>query len=444
MPHLRTHQTRSRPPTSYESALAAELERVYAGLSVDAAAEPAAVATGLNAGGTRPPSGQDWTAESLVAELARLAGEGAAATSGVPLDLSPEGPRTVSLTTAADVLAHGLRDQWYALCPSTAVTSGALVRLHRAGVDLLLWRDASGAVHVQRDRCPHRSVPLSRGVHLGDRVACNYHGVQVDGTGTVVSVPGSPGCALEGRRAVTTFPSAERAGAIFAWITETGAEPAPLELPEQLAGGEWEAFCCYVEWDAPYRFSLDNLMDPMHGAFLHRDSHSMFGGKREAVFQVRDTATGFVFSKTDQRSVNFDWSEWIDDGYQAVRLDIPYPPTAGPGGPFAIVAMLTPIGDDRHAAFFWRCRKVSGWQRDSWAFLYRVLLEERHWNVLEQDREMLDVMPPDADAREGLYQHDIALVRVRRLLRHRAERYVRERDAAAPGTDTARAMAVAR
>jgi len=54
------------------------------------------------------------------------------------------------------------------------------------------------------DRCPHRSAPLSVGQHLGDRVACLYHGVQVDGTGTVVSVPGMPGCALEGKRATAS------------------------------------------------------------------------------------------------------------------------------------------------------------------------------------------------------------------------------------------------
>jgi phenylpropionate dioxygenase-like ring-hydroxylating dioxygenase large terminal subunit len=439
VPHLVPHQSRTRPPTSYEKAVAAELEAVFGRGQHDLDA----LVAGLTAGGVRPPGGADWTPAALTTELARLGAD--EPSTPVLLDPGPRG-RAAALDSVADVLDHGLRDQWYALCPSTAVPSGELVRLHRAGEDLLLWRDAAGEVHVQRDRCPHRNAPLSKGVHLGDRVACNYHGVQVDGTGTVVSVPGSPGCALEGRRAVRTFPAQERAGAVFAWVTETGAAPAPLELPEQLADPDWSHFLCYVEWDAPYRYSLDNLMDPMHGAFLHRESHTMATGKREAVFQVRDTATGFVFEKTDQRAVNFDWSEWIDAGYQAVRLDIPYPPSAGPGGPFAIVAMVTPTGRDTHAAFFWRCRRVQGWERDAWRFLYRTVLEERHWAVLEQDREMLDGMPADAHDREGLYQHDIALVRVRRLLRTRAERYLAERGAGpvlAPARPVA-AAAVAR
>lgn len=332
---------------------------------------------------------------------------------------------TNPLHTPDGMLKLGLRDRWYPLCPSGQVRRGALTRLERAGEQLVLWRDASGAVHVQEDRCPHRAAPLSLGVHMGDRIACNYHGVQVDGDGVVVSVPGSPGCALEGRRALRTFPAQEHAGAVFAWFgLDEEAAPAPLEIPEPIAGsgGEWEQFLCYVEWDSSYLYSLDNVLDPMHGAFLHRNSHTMHSGKREAQFQIRDTDTGFAFEKTDQRDVNFDWVEWVDTGLQSVTLDIPYPDSAGPGGSFTIVAALTAINEGRHAGFFWRCRKVDGWQRDSWRFLYKHRLEARHWQVLEQDRVMAEAMPADAWDRENLYQHDIALVRMRRILRSEAKR----------------------
>jgi phenylpropionate dioxygenase-like ring-hydroxylating dioxygenase large terminal subunit len=229
---------------------------------------------------------------------------------------------TVTLRTADDLVTFGPRDRWYPLCPSSQVQPGELTRIDRAGEELLLWRDAAGTVHVQEDRCPHRAARLSLGVHMGDRVACNYHGVQVDAAGTVVSVPGSPGCALEGRRVLRTFPAQEHAGVVFAWFgLDPDAAPAPLRIPEPIAGGEWENFICYIEWDCSYLYSLDNLLDPMHGAFLHRKSHTMFAGKREAVFQIRDTDTGFVFEKTDQRGVNFDRVEWVDTGLQSVTLD---------------------------------------------------------------------------------------------------------------------------
>ena len=50
-----------------------------------------------------------------------------------------------------------------------------------------------------------------------------------------------------------------------------------------------------------------------------------------------------------------------------------------------------------------RCRKVSDWQRDTWRFLYKNRLEQRHWNVLEQDRVAVENMEPDANQREHLY-----------------------------------------
>lgn len=43
------------------------------------------------------------------------------------------------------------------------------------------------------------------------------------------------------------------------------------------------------------------------------------------------------------------------------------------------------------------------------------------WEVLEQDRVMLEAMPADADQRENLYQHDLGVVRLRRLYQAAAE-----------------------
>ena len=55
-------------------------------------------------------------------------------------------------------------------------------------------------------------------------------------------------------------------------------------------------------------------MDPMHGTFLHQQSHSMSFGDTTATFQIRDTPSGFVFEKEGQRNVNFDWTEFLDTG----------------------------------------------------------------------------------------------------------------------------------
>ena len=104
-----------------------------------------------------------------------------------------------------------------------------------------------------------------------------------------------------------------------------------------------------------------------------------------------------------------------------MRLSIPYRKNAGPGGSFYIVGFVTPIDEDHAQVFFWRTRKVEGWQRDVWRFLYKNRLEGLHWDVLEQDRVVLECMAPNARDYEGLNAQDVGLTRVRRMMQKMAE-----------------------
>jgi hypothetical protein len=61
-------QSRRRELTSYEHALADELEAIYGRGVYDL---PGLVAA-LNETGVRPPDGADWTAGTFTAEIARL------------------------------------------------------------------------------------------------------------------------------------------------------------------------------------------------------------------------------------------------------------------------------------------------------------------------------------------------------------------------------------
>ena len=319
-----------------------------------------------------------------------------------------------------NLLAKGLRDMWYLFCPSSFVTDKP-ISIRRCGYKIALWRGNDGKVHGLEDHCPHRGAPLSMGHPMGDRIQCDYHGVEVDKDGVAVRVPGNPGCKLEGMRATRTFPIREHAGMIFGFVgRDANPVPTKLEFPEQLTSPEFSYFPCYVEWKGDYRYVFDNVMDPMHGTYLHKMSHSMSEGDEQAKFRIRDTASGFVFEKEGQRDINFDWTEFIDSGIHWLRLEIPYPKTGGPGGNFHIVGTCTPIDDTSTAIIFWRCRKVSGWQRDVWRFLYKNRLEERHWVVLEQDRRMLAQFEPDARDRELLYNHDMGLMRLRRIMKQKA------------------------
>ena len=328
----------------------------------------------------------------------------------------------VMLDPVDQALEVGLKDLWYPVCPSHFLKESP-ISLRRLGYKIALWRDHTGKVHALEDRCPHRGAPLSLGVILGDRIACPYHGVEVCTDGVATRVPGSPGCKLEGSQSTRRFHAVEAAGAIFLYNATDPflPEAPPLNLPEQLTSPEWSNFLCYVEWAGDHRYVIDNVMDPMHGVYLHKQSHTMAEGANTAEFQIREVPNGFIFEKKGQRDVNFDWTEWTDTGIHTMRLEIPYPKTGGPGGNFTIIGAFSPAEKNVTSVFFWRCRQVQGWQRDTWRFLYKNRLEERHWNVLEQDRIAMENMEPDANQHEHLYAHDMGIVRLRRHMKKLAQ-----------------------
>ena len=311
----------------------------------------------------------------------------------------------------------GVRDQWYAVCASCAVGAGPTA-LTRLGERLVLWRDRVGVVHALADRCPHRGAALSRGRIVDDCIVCGYHGVHVAPDGTVANVPAFEGSGLEGRRLVRSFPTMEHNQTIYAWFgASSDSEAVPLELPPELDDPEWDGFLCTATWRCHYLYAFDNLVDPMHGSYLHAQSHTLFGGARQDKMKIEEINGGFTISRASgQRGENFDSGDFLDTGIHWIRIDVPYPTSAGPGGPFRIIGYVTPIDDDSCVVFFYRLRRVEGWQRDLWRFLYKTSLEGRHWQVLEQDREMLESMSEHARYHENLYQHDIGVSRLRRTL----------------------------
>lgn len=329
-------------------------------------------------------------------------------------------------------LNKGLKNYWYPIAKSAEVRGHRPYGAQILGQRLVLWRDNGGDVCCIEDFCPHRGAPLSFGeVHDG-YIGCRYHGLIVDGTGTIQRVPAMPECPMEGRKALQSYPVRESGDAVFVFMYEGEDDPIhELPLPDELSDPAWTGFLCTAIWDVSYRYALDNLADPMHGCYLHAESFTLAFGSKQDLLDLEARNNGFRVSRVGQTDKNFDWVDFvIDDGGMFCRLDIPYPVAAGPGGHMRILGCVTPVGPERCKVFFWRMRKVEGFDRDSWRFLYRARLEERHWRVLEQDRVMLEGLPSDARAREMLYQHDIGVAHLRRALHRIAKTQVEAEHAA--------------
>ncbi|MFQ5932238.1 MAG: hypothetical protein ACE5MM_07505, partial [Nitrospiraceae bacterium] len=124
---------------------------------------------------------------------------------------------------------------------------------------------------------------------------------------------------------------------------------------------------------------------------------------------------GIFVEREAQRLVNFDYVEAHFPNW--FRVDIPYPPTAGPGGPLHIVVIATPIDEESTLLFFVRMRRVSGWRRLLWRLLWNVFLERMAWNVIEQDRIILESQRGlQSRLREHLVQSDVGVSHFRRML----------------------------
>jgi phenylpropionate dioxygenase-like ring-hydroxylating dioxygenase large terminal subunit len=315
-------------------------------------------------------------------------------------------------------LSRGGLGQWYAVGKSVQVKGNKPHSVKALGCNLVLWRDTGGRLHALEDHCPHRGARLSRGEVNGDNISCRYHGVTLDGSGTIVRVPAMPGCALEGRKAVDSYAVTEANDGVFVYFPSKERPDAPaLKAPAEFSDPRWSGILCMGRWGCSHRFVYDNFADPMHACYLHADSFTLAFGAKQDVLRVETRDDGFYVSRTEQKDVNLDWTHVVIDGTQVYcRLDIPYPQAAGPGGPFRIIGYATPVDESSCMVFFWRLRQVSALARECWRFLYRAMLEERHWDVLEQDREMLVNIPPDAHKREMLYQHDVGVARMRRAL----------------------------
>ena len=130
------------------------------------------------------------------------------------------------------------RTRWYAVGGGIDLEAGSARAVTLLGQDLVLWREAGGAAHAWRNRCPHRGMRLSYGSVRGDRLVCRYHGWQYDGTGRCRYIPAHPAGKPPNRVCVASYPCRERHGLV--WVCLEGGEDAE---PDVGAAGHHLDFC---------------------------------------------------------------------------------------------------------------------------------------------------------------------------------------------------------
>ena len=148
-------------------------------------------------------------------------------------------------------------------------------------VKLALYHTASGKIHVVRDICPHRGVPLSKGWVEGEELICPYHGLHYDGEGRCTKIPAQPDLTqISERFSLKTFPTLVRYGLV--WTTLTGSlNSAQLPVLDTWDSPQHQSILPpFVDIAGSSGRQLEGFIDVAHFAWVH---HQAFADRNNPI-----------------------------------------------------------------------------------------------------------------------------------------------------------------
>lgn len=170
----------------------------------------------------------------------------------------------------ADERTPFVTDAWYVAAFADELGRTPLAR-RLLGIPVVMLRRTDGGVIALEDRCPHRSLPLSKGRVEGDTLVCGYHGACFDGRGACVRVP-SQAVVPPGAR-VRAFPVREIGPLVWLWMGDPArAEGTSPPQPDWIGTPDWAASSERLHLRASYVRLHENLLDLTHLSFLHANT----------------------------------------------------------------------------------------------------------------------------------------------------------------------------
>ncbi len=196
-------------------------------------------------------------------------------------DISHSGPGTLA--------GRYLRTFWHPVYRSQDLQPGRAMPLRVMSEDFTLYRGKSGRAQVLAPRCAHRGTQLSIGRVEDDCISCFYHGWKYDPTGQCVAQPAEDK-SFAHKVKIRSYPTQEYLGLIFAYL---GDSPAP-ELPRYPLFEDFDQELCirFVQKLIKrfnFRNGVENAVDPVHIAFVHRQSgYNVLVGVPQVVAEETD------------------------------------------------------------------------------------------------------------------------------------------------------------
>ena len=155
-----------------------------------------------------------------------------------------------------------VKNAWYVAAWETEIGDGPLARTI-LGEPVVMFGTPDGVV-VLEDRCCHRSLPLSMGQVVGDRIQCGYHGLEFDQSGSCVKIPGQN--QIPSGASVKSYPLVERWNWVWIWMGDPAlADESMIPNWWWFEHPDWELVKGkYLKLDCNYELITDNLLDLSH------------------------------------------------------------------------------------------------------------------------------------------------------------------------------------
>lgn len=198
-----------------------------------------------------------------------------------------------------------MRRFWQPVCLSSEL--GDLPkRIRILGEDLVAFRDRKGRVGVMDTHCAHRGASLEFGRIEEDGIRCCYHGWLFSVTGECLDQPGEPdGGRFKDKSPQPAYPALEFGGLVFVYMGPPDLMPEfPLYDALEQSNTTLVAYrnnsrgeiaeCNWLQIQ-------ENVMDPVHTAFLHSSiSTTHFTNAYAAIPQLdfKETEYGMKYIRT--------------------------------------------------------------------------------------------------------------------------------------------------
>lgn len=323
--------------------------------------------------------------------------------------------------TAAMRLAKNF---WYPVIESRDVGKKPF-GARRLGMEMVFWRNTTGSIVAQVDRCPHLGASLSLGSVRDGCIVCPFHGLRFNAEGRCTRVPSmGAGASIPDTLHARTFPVREAHG--FVWLWWGDAEPvASIPFFDELGSG-WTWYTTLVEWPVSYTRAIENQLDVAHLAFVHRTTIGVGDRSRVDGPHVEVEGSGirvWVTNRRDDSSPPRTMQELASASAgrePSLHLKFPGIWKLNISPRFKNFIAFVPI-DEGRMLYYLRSYLPGSWGMAGW--LFHRLTRWSNRVVLGQDRRVVMTQTPgnSLDSRDDhLVGADRAIIEYRRWLTRNA------------------------